>query len=82
MFYIVYGINAIEKAAYKFGGHFYFLIDRRDRMTEVWLIPKDCSKFKDRQLPAMIATPFQSSNFRQQILPCRLMLCSYIGIYY
>lgn len=38
----VYGLNAIKKAAYKFGCHFYFLIEEHDRLTEVWLIPKNC----------------------------------------
>jgi len=40
----VYGLNAIKRAAYKFGGHFYVLIEQHDRMTEVWLIPKECCK--------------------------------------
>jgi len=40
----VYGLNAIKRAAYRFGGHFYFLIEQHDRMTEVRLVPKESCK--------------------------------------
>ena len=43
----VYGLNAIKKAAYKFGGRFYVLIEQHDRMTEVRLIPKESCKSPD-----------------------------------
>ncbi len=36
----VYGLNAIRKAACVFDGRFYVLVERRDQMTEVRLIPK------------------------------------------
>jgi His-Xaa-Ser system protein HxsD len=41
----IYGLDAIRKAAYTFGCHFYVLIEQHDDMTEVRLIPKECCKF-------------------------------------
>lgn len=43
----VYGLNAIRKAAYKFGDRLYVLIEQHDCVTEVRLIPREereCSR--------------------------------------
>lgn len=38
----VYGLDAVKKAACRFGSHFYIFIEQRDHMIEVRLIPKRC----------------------------------------
>jgi His-Xaa-Ser system protein HxsD len=40
----VYGLNAIKKAARRFGSQFYVLIEQYGQSTEVRLIPKTCCK--------------------------------------
>lgn len=39
----IYGLDAIKKAACRFGSHFYIFIEQRDHMIEVRLVPKRCS---------------------------------------
>jgi His-Xaa-Ser system protein HxsD len=43
----VYRLNAIKKAAYKFGGHFHVLIEQHDHVVEVRLKPKESCNSPD-----------------------------------
>jgi His-Xaa-Ser system protein HxsD len=74
----VYSLNAIKKAAYKFGGHFYALIEQHDRVTEVRLRPKEscdspdtlagefCNEVLDQELRETIAE--QTAGIRDLLL--------------
>src|SRR6266568_952176 len=62
-----YRLNAIKKAAYKFGGHFHFLIDQHESLINVQLKPKEscdspetlagefCNEVLDQELRETIA---------------------------
>ena len=63
----VYRLSAIKKAAYKFGGHFYALVEQHEHITEVRLRPKEscaspdtlagefCNEVLDQELRETIA---------------------------
>jgi His-Xaa-Ser system protein HxsD len=43
----VYRLLSVKKAAYRFGGHFYVLIEQSDNFVEARLKPKDSCKTPD-----------------------------------
>jgi len=57
-----YGLRAVQKAAYKYSGHFHILINQSENVIEVRLHPKaDCT------LPDIVARDFANEILDQEL---------------